>query len=91
MLVPDNFNGPRESRTHLPIIGVGHVHGSFWKMLRHGWWRTSKARREREDRTRTMERLLEYGSPADLQNWHSQVINSLGRDRAKKENNEKAQ
>jgi len=46
-LVPDDFNGKRQDRAHRPIIGSGWVLGSFWTMLRLGWWRTSPVRRQR--------------------------------------------
>jgi hypothetical protein len=49
--VPANFNGcaSREDQTSVsgPLIGIGWVRGSFWEMLRFGWWYTSRIRKDR--------------------------------------------
>lgn len=76
-LVPDDFDGSAHRLFKTATIGVGWIYGSFWMMLRFGWWPISKAKRTRELRFQTYENLLRFGSPTDLLNWRKQIIEPM--------------
>lgn len=60
--------------TSVALVGCGYVRGSFWQMLRVGWWSRSSFRRLRETRLCAVVALLKYGNQNDLLNWHEQIV-----------------